>query len=364
MLGGPADAFNASVSAGGSSEVPQPPSQASHSAAAQRSFPPPPPAAAAAAAHPEGSHLEYPETKGAVAPPPPPEVAPPPMTASGPGAEAAVYEYYNYPTTMVHRQSAPHPMEYAHSGPSAHVPYMYDPMAPIPYPTKAKGRNKHGGTQGPGQPGQVLHAAGGIPIGHNAITPEAAMIENTPPLPGDSEEAAVRCPFPGCNKSFAKNRTYNLKAHLRSHSQVKPFQCLSCQRAFSRKHDLERHSRTHTGDKPYICDACGRGFPRSDALRRHWRVERVCGEKAAAMEAPGSEGLEAELAADYAAEMAAAGVSQDAAVLNSAAATAAAAAAMAQGDPASIEAVTDPALEAATGSITAAEDPAKRQRVQ
>ncbi|KDN52826.1 A designed zinc finger protein bound To Dna, partial [Tilletiaria anomala UBC 951] len=79
----------------------------------------------------------------------------------------------------------------------------------------------------------------------------------------------VRCPYPGCNKTFAKNRMYNLKAHLRSHSQVKPFQCLSCSRAFSRKHDLERHSRTHTGDKPYICEACGSGFPRSDALRRH-----------------------------------------------------------------------------------------------
>ncbi|KAE8226398.1 hypothetical protein CF319_g1014 [Tilletia indica] len=98
-------------------------------------------------------------------------------------------------------------------------------------------------------------------------------------------DGVARCPFPNCNKTFAKNRTYNLKAHLRSHSQLKPFACASCPRAFSRKHDLERHARVHSGDKPYICEVCGRGFPRSDALRRHWRVEKECGQRAAEMEA-------------------------------------------------------------------------------
>ncbi|CAD6936282.1 unnamed protein product [Tilletia controversa] len=98
-------------------------------------------------------------------------------------------------------------------------------------------------------------------------------------------DGVARCPYPNCNKTFAKNRTYNLKAHLRSHSQLKPFACASCPRAFSRKHDLERHARVHSGDKPYICEVCGRGFPRSDALRRHWRVEKECGHKVAEMEA-------------------------------------------------------------------------------
>jgi hypothetical protein len=98
-------------------------------------------------------------------------------------------------------------------------------------------------------------------------------------------EGVAKCPYPNCSKTFAKNRSYNLKAHLRSHSQLKPFQCIHCPRAFSRKHDLERHTRVHSGDKPYLCEACGKGFPRSDALRRHWRVEKECGDKAVEIEA-------------------------------------------------------------------------------
>lgn len=98
-------------------------------------------------------------------------------------------------------------------------------------------------------------------------------------------DGVARCPFPNCTKTFAKNRSYNLKTHLRSHSQLKPFACASCPRAFSRKHDLERHARVHSGDKPYICEVCGRGFPRSDALRRHWRVEKECGDRASEIEA-------------------------------------------------------------------------------
>lgn len=108
---------------------------------------------------------------------------------------------------------------------------------------------------------------------------------------GDAMDARIdvdgiaKCPYPNCNKTFAKNRSYNLKAHLRSHSQVKPFACSVCPRSFSRKHDLERHARVHSGDKPYLCEFCNKGFPRSDALRRHWRVEKECGDKEAALEA-------------------------------------------------------------------------------
>lgn len=123
---------------------------------------------------------------------------------------------------------------------------------------------------------------------HPGMNPHATDMINAL---GDAMDARIdvdgiaKCPYPNCNKTFAKNRSYNLKAHLRSHSQLKPFACSVCPRAFSRKHDLERHSRVHSGDKPYVCEICGKGFPRSDALRRHWRVEKECGDKAAALEA-------------------------------------------------------------------------------
>lgn len=62
-------------------------------------------------------------------------------------------------------------------------------------------------------------------------------------------EGVAKCPYPNCTKTFAKNRSYNLKAHLRSHSQLKPFACNHCPRAFSRKHDLERHARVHVSNQ-------------------------------------------------------------------------------------------------------------------
>jgi hypothetical protein len=105
------------------------------------------------------------------------------------------------------------------------------------------------------------------------------------------QDGVARCPFPHCTKTFAKHRSYNLKTHLRSHSQLKPFACASCPRAFSRKHDLERHARVHSGDRPYICEVCGRGFPRSDALRRHWRVEKECGDKAGELDPNTASGM-------------------------------------------------------------------------
>lgn len=84
----------------------------------------------------------------------------------------------------------------------------------------------------------------------------------------------LKCPHQPCNKTFT--RLTNLKAHLRSHSPTKPFDCTRCTRSFSRKHDLQRHMRVHTGDKPYVCACCKKSFARTDALKRHFRIEQVC----------------------------------------------------------------------------------------
>jgi len=88
------------------------------------------------------------------------------------------------------------------------------------------------------------------------------------------QQQLIKCPHEDCPKTFS--RLYNLKAHLRSHSPARPYQCPMCPRSFSRKHDLQRHIRVHTGVKPYQCPCCRKAFARTDALRRHFKMEETC----------------------------------------------------------------------------------------
>jgi DNA-directed RNA polymerase subunit RPC12/RpoP len=74
-----------------------------------------------------------------------------------------------------------------------------------------------------------------------------------------------RCPY--CATEFTRH--HNLKSHLLTHSQEKPYVCSTCSSRFRRLHDLKRHTKLHTGERPHICPKCGRKFARGDALARH-----------------------------------------------------------------------------------------------
>ena len=82
-----------------------------------------------------------------------------------------------------------------------------------------------------------------------------------------------------------------LTAHQLSHSVDKPFKCRTCNKSFKAKQKLNKHTKTHSGRKPHKCHVCEKAFLRRDTLKQHLRLHtgekpyecKACGIKYAQM---------------------------------------------------------------------------------
>ncbi|KAJ3366502.1 hypothetical protein GGF32_005504 [Allomyces javanicus] len=149
-------------------------------------------------------------------------------------------------------------------------------VPPPPTPTarggRGKGRARTRGSGGVRSTPETRRKARKDPSSSSSSAAESAGDASPATTAADDWPKVFQCPV--CDKTFT--RAFNLKSHVMTHSNDRPFACRYCDRTFARKHDCERHQRLHTGDRPYRCGACGIGFPRHDALARHLRSEPEC----------------------------------------------------------------------------------------
>ncbi|PMD36558.1 hypothetical protein L207DRAFT_515079 [Hyaloscypha variabilis F] len=92
-----------------------------------------------------------------------------------------------------------------------------------------------------------------------------------------SELKTIKCTWEGCTKTF--NRPARLTAHLRSHTNERPFVCTyeACDKAYLTDKHLQTHIKgSHTHDRSYHCDweGCKKSFLTSTRLKRHKEVHK------------------------------------------------------------------------------------------
>ncbi|KAF8200673.1 hypothetical protein BJ912DRAFT_1054179 [Pholiota molesta] len=155
------------------------------------------------------------------------------------------------------------------------LPQTSAPPSPIPAPALASSAEQAAGS---GAGANHYPSSSGVPrlppilqVEKQQVTTSATQIASASRR---RNEAHFVCPVPGCGSTFT--RRFNLRGHLRSHTEERPYVCEwpGCKKGFARQHDCKRHQALHAAkSQSNICQGCKKTFSRLDALNRHLRSD-------------------------------------------------------------------------------------------
>lgn len=84
----------------------------------------------------------------------------------------------------------------------------------------------------------------------------------------------MKCDWENCDESSVEDITTHINKHIECQKEHNACMWIGCKRfkeKQSNKYTLQAHVRKHTNEKPYKCTKCTKKYTRSDALNKHFK---------------------------------------------------------------------------------------------